>query len=103
MKALYKWLNYLGEVSNTQHCKLHPKGQVMLEKNRLMRHVVQQRQAVKAFRVSCQREEEKPAIAERAEMPHCLNMEKTAHIFRQSLLEDLHGVALGWSHAKRQK
>ncbi len=39
-------------------------------------------------------------IIKRGEMWYCLNMGITVHIFRQSLLESIHGVALGCSHEK---
>lgn len=46
------------------------------------------------------RRSEKTAVIERGDMWYCLNMWITAHIFRQSLLENIHSVTLSCLHEK---
>lgn len=43
---------------------------------------------------------EKPAVIEKGETSYCLNMRITAHIFKQSVLEDIPGISLSCSHEK---
>ncbi len=43
---------------------------------------------------------EKPVVMDQGEMRYCLNMWITAHIFKQSVLEDIPSVSLSCSHEK---